>query len=230
MRGGDFASTAIEIEPAFVKMADLDRIEAIDLPEEPVANGSTKEKKRMRRKTKEGIAAARTELAQIGKSTQVFDFVRLDIEQHDVRAFQAHLRCLEEENSHRGGVGEDLRPIEDLIVKGNGERAETELARALEQLMRSVIEMIFGIVERVDVEIDLDPIFLLLLLMILLQFHRDEPKCRFHTVLKEIEERKRGRKRLGARAGAGRSGRGGERELAAKGRLRENQTAFPLGW
>jgi hypothetical protein len=166
VRGGDFAGAAIEVEPALVKMADLDRIEAIDLPEEPIADGSAEEKERMRRKAEKRIAAARPELAQIGKSAQIFDFVRRDIEEDDVGTFQPHLRRLKEKNAHGGGIGEDLWPVEHFLVQGDGERSETEIARSFEQLMRSVIEMILGIVESVDVEIDLDPIVLLLVIVI----------------------------------------------------------------
>jgi len=164
--GGDFAPAAIEVEPALVEMADLDRIEAIDLAEEPIADGSAEEKERVRRKTEERIAAARAQSAQIGKSAQVFYFVRLDIQEDDIGAFQPHLRCLEKQNAHGGGISEYLRAIENFLVQSDGERSETEIARPLEQLMRGVIEMILGIVEGVDMEIDLDPIVLLLVIAI----------------------------------------------------------------
>ncbi len=98
------------------------------------------------------------ELAQIGESAQIFDFVRPDVQQDHIRSLEPHLGRLDEQNSHRGGVGKNFRPIEDLVVQRNGERAETEIAGSLKQLMGGIIEMIFRIVERVDVEIDLDPI------------------------------------------------------------------------
>ena len=67
---------------------------------------------------------------------------------------------------HGGGISEYLRAIENFLVQSDGERSETEIARPLEQLMRGVIEMILGIVEGVDMEIDLDPIVLLLVIAI----------------------------------------------------------------
>ena len=112
----------------------------------------------MRRKTKKRLAATGAELAQIGESAQIFDLVRPDVQQDHVRSLEPHLGRLDEQNSHRRGVGENFRSIEDLVMQRNCERAETELAGPLEQLMRGIIEMIFRIVEGVDVEIDLDPV------------------------------------------------------------------------
>ena len=79
--------------------------------------------------------------------------------EHDhVRSFEPQFGGLDEQNSHRGGVGKNFRPIENLVVQSNRESAEAELARAFQQLMRGVIETIFRIVERVDVKIDFDPL------------------------------------------------------------------------
>src|SRR5205085_12664845 len=144
----------------------------------PTADGSAEEKKRVGCKTKKRIAALRAKLAQIAKRVEVFHVVRLNIEQDDVGAFQPHFRRLKEENSHGRGVRKNLRPIEHLVVQGNGKRAKSEIARALEQLMRGVVEMILGVIQGVDVEIDLDPILLrsglelvvLLLLLVLDHF------------------------------------------------------------
>src|SRR5436853_4895959 len=44
-------------------------------------------------------------------------------------------------------------------MQGDGKHAKTELPRPLEQLMRRIIDNVLGIIERVDVKIDLDPIF-----------------------------------------------------------------------
>ncbi len=162
MGGRDFSRAAVQVEPALVKMAELDGVEAIHFLEKPVADRRAEEKKRVWRKTEKGVAPLRTEPAQIGKSVQTFDFVRLDIEEHDIRAFQPHFRRLDEENSHRRGVSKDLRSIEYLFVQGDSERAETQLAGPFQELMRGVIEPILGIVERVDVQIDFDPILFLL--------------------------------------------------------------------
>ena len=88
--GSDLAGAAIEIEESLVEMADLDRIEAIDFLQQPFANRCTEDEKWVRRETKKRFPAASAELAQVGESTEMFDFVRLDIQEHNVRAFQSH--------------------------------------------------------------------------------------------------------------------------------------------
>jgi hypothetical protein len=85
--GGDMAGAAIEIEEALVEMADLDRIEAIDFLEQTFPDRCTEDEKWVRRETKKRFPAASAELAQVGESTEMFDFVRLDIQEHYVRAF-----------------------------------------------------------------------------------------------------------------------------------------------
>ena len=150
--------------------------------EQPFARSKRQEKKWVRRKTKKRIAAAGSQLAQIGEGAQIFDLVRLNIQQDDVGAFQPHLGCLDEQNSHRRGVGKNFRPIEDLVMQGNCERAKAEIAGSLEQLMRGVIEMIFRIVECVDVEIDFDPVgFVARAHLVLL--HLRHHKCSFCALL-----------------------------------------------
>ena len=121
----------------------------------------------MRRKTKKRITAPRAELAERGESAQIFDFVRLNVQDDDICTFQPHLRGRDEQDSHRRGVGKNLRPIENLVMQRNGKRAETELARPLEQLMGRVVEPIFRILERVNMQIDLDPIFVLRLVIVI---------------------------------------------------------------
>ena len=158
VRDRDGSRPAIEIEPALVKMADLDRIEAINFLEEPIADRSAQDKKRVGREREDRVAAAGSQLAQIVESAQIFDFVRLNIEKNDVGPFEPHLGRLDKENSHRGGIGKDLRPIENLIVEGDGKRPEAEFACAFQELVGGVIQMILRVVERVDMEIELDPI------------------------------------------------------------------------
>src|SRR4029079_5812858 len=82
--------------------------------------------------------------------------------------FQTHFRCRKEQDSHFRRLRENFGLIENLVVQGNGEGAEAEIARALEQLMRSIVEVVLRIVESVNMEIDLDPFLFrsLLLLMI----------------------------------------------------------------
>ena len=176
----DLAGAAIEVEQALVEVADLDRVEAIDFLKQPLPDRSAKKEKWMRRKTKKRLAATGSELAEIGESAQIFDLVRPNVQQDHVRSLEPHLGCLDEQNSHRRGVGENFRSIEDLVMQRNCERAETEVAGSLEQLMRGIIEMIFRIVERVDVEIDFDPVgFALAIVLLHLRHH----KCSFCALL-----------------------------------------------
>jgi hypothetical protein len=60
VRRGNFARAAIEVEPALVKMADLDRIEAIDFFNQALANGSTEQIKWMRSEAKNRLATSLT--------------------------------------------------------------------------------------------------------------------------------------------------------------------------
>src|SRR5207253_8396266 len=53
---------------------------------------------------------------------------------------------------------ENFRPIEDRVVQRDREYTEAELFRALEQLVRRVIDHILRIVERVNMKVDLDPV------------------------------------------------------------------------
>ncbi len=161
VRPGDAPGAAVEIEKALVKMADLDRVEAIHFVQEARADRGSEIKKRMRRETKKRVSAAGAQLPQVGESAKVFDLVRLDIEQDNVGSFQSHFGGRNEDDAHGVGVGEDFRPVENFIVICNGERAKAELAGAFEKLMRRVIELILRIVEGVDVQIDLDPFLLL---------------------------------------------------------------------
>ena len=174
----DLAGAAIEVEQTLVEVADLDRVEAIDFLKQPLPDRSAKKEKWMRRKTKKRLAATGSELTEIVESAQIFDLVRPNVQQDHVRSLEPHLGCLDEQNSHRRGVGKNLRSIEDLVMQCNCERAETEVAGSLEQLMRGLIEMIFRIVECVDVEIDFDPVGFVLVLL-----HLRHHKCSFAPCL-----------------------------------------------
>ena len=155
---GKVPCAAIEIEEALVEMADLDRVKAVDLLQQSVADRGAEVEKRMRRETKKRIPAPGAQLPQIVKRAQVCDLVRPDIQEYHIRALEPHLGRLDEHDPHRRGVGEHFRPIENLFVQGDGEGTETKLPRALKQLVGGVIEVILRIVESVDMQIDLDPL------------------------------------------------------------------------
>src|SRR5207237_550279 len=70
-----------------------------------------------------------------------------------------HFRCGNQENAHVRSVRENLGAIEDGIVKRDRKDPKAERARPVEQFMRGIIERVLGIVEGMDMEIDLDPVF-----------------------------------------------------------------------
>src|SRR5437868_12679316 len=72
----NLSRASVEIEPAFVKMANLDSIEAIDFAQESLANRCAENEKRMRCKRKHGLTPARSQLSQIGKRPKVFQVRR----------------------------------------------------------------------------------------------------------------------------------------------------------
>ena len=112
----------------------------------------------MRRNRKKRLAPSDAQRSQIVKASERLDFVRRDVEQDNVRALQPHLGGRDNQDSHAGGIREDFRAIENGVVQRNREHAKAEVSRPLEELLRRVIEHIFRIVQRVNVEIDLDPI------------------------------------------------------------------------
>src|SRR5206468_12323399 len=56
------------------------------------------------------------------------------------------------------GGGKNLRPIKDRVVQRDGKDGETEPSRSSQEFVRRIIELVLGIVEGVNVEIELDPI------------------------------------------------------------------------
>src|SRR4029453_12886079 len=51
--------------------------------------------------------------------------------------------------------------IKDCIVQGDRKDAKAKCARAFEQLMGGVIHRVFGVIERMNVDVDFDPFFVL---------------------------------------------------------------------
>ena len=127
--GGDCSSPAIQVEPALVKMTNLDRIETVDFLDQSFPERGAKNEKRMRREAEKRSAAPSAQLTEVGESTQSGDFVRLNIQQHDIRPFQTHLRGGNEQDAHLCGIGKDFRAIKDLVMQGNRQYAKTECAR-----------------------------------------------------------------------------------------------------
>ena len=147
------------IKPTSVEMTPFDRIEAIDLLEQAIADRPAQDIKWMRRKSKKRIAASGSQFPEIIKGAQTRDLVRSHIKKHYVSSLQSHFRRRDQQNSHRRGVGENFRPIKDVVVQSNGEHTKPELARSFQQLMGGIIDMVLRIIERVNVKIEFDPIF-----------------------------------------------------------------------
>src|SRR6266699_3611159 len=159
--GGHFRSAPIWVEQSLVKMAKLDRVKAIDLFEQAGADRTAQHIKRMGRDSKDRHSAAGTRLAQVLEILQPCHFRSGHVQQNRIRALQPHFGRRNEQNPHCRCIRENFRAIEHCIVQRDGEDTEPELLRALEQLMRRIINHILRIVESVDVKIDLEPGFVI---------------------------------------------------------------------
>ena len=154
----DLHCASIRIEKTTPKMTKLDCIEAIDSLDQLRSNRAPKDVKRMRCDGEKRLAPLLAQLLQIIQAPQRFDFARADVEQNDVGPLETNFSGGNDKNSHLGSIGKDFRTIEDSVMQSNSKDAKPERAGALEQFMRRIIERVFRIIERVDVEVDLDPI------------------------------------------------------------------------
>src|SRR5437016_1584424 len=159
--GGHFRSAPIWVEQSLVKMAELDRVKAIDLFEQAGSDRTAQHIKRMGRDGKDRHSAAATKLAQVLEILQPCHFRSGHVQQNRIRALQPHFGRRNEENPHRRCIRENLRAIEHCIVQRDGEDTEPELLRPLKQLMRRITNHILRIVESMDVKIDLEPVFVI---------------------------------------------------------------------
>jgi hypothetical protein len=150
---------AIRIEEANVKMTEFDGVETIDFGNQSRANGTAKNIERMWRNGVDGVPTLRSEPSQVFKILYRGDLFGSHVQHNDVRAAQAHLGCGNKQNAHCGRIREHFLSIEHGVVKRDGEYAESKRARAFQQLVRGIIYGVLRIIERVDVQIHLDPIF-----------------------------------------------------------------------
>ena len=156
----DLHSASIRIEKTAPKMTKLDCIKAIDSLNQLRSNRATEDVKRMRCNGEKRLPPLSPQLLQIVQAPQRFDFARADIKQNNVGPLETNFRGGNEKNSHPGSIGKHFRAIEDSVVQSNSEDAKPERAGAFEQFMRRIIERVFRIFERVNVEIEFDPIVL----------------------------------------------------------------------
>src|SRR5205807_2292355 len=76
----DFAGGTVAIEPAFVEMTYLDRIEAVDVFDQSLtADRSANDEERMRRESENGIAALRPQPPHVVEVREWLGFVRAHI-------------------------------------------------------------------------------------------------------------------------------------------------------
>ena len=148
----------IRIQETLVKMADLDCVETIDFIEKTRPDGTPKDIKWMRRNRKDRHPAPGAQLAQIVKTFEGRDFAGSYIQNDHIRATYSDFRRRNKQNAHRRCVSENFWSIKHGVVQRDRKNAEAERLRALKQLVSGIIDDIFGIIERVNVQIDLDPI------------------------------------------------------------------------
>src|SRR5438309_9062112 len=115
----------------------------------------------MRRDREDRVAAATAQFSQIIEILELRNFLSADVENDYIGVLQTNFRRRNEQNPHAGGVREDFCAIKDSVVQRDGENAKAEESRPFEQLMRGIIDNVFGIVERVQVQIEFDPIALI---------------------------------------------------------------------
>src|SRR6266536_6552401 len=117
----------------------------------------------MRRDGEERLTAAFPQSPDIIEISQSFHILPVYIEKNNIRALDPHFGGGNKENFQPPGSGKNLRPIKDRVVQGDGEDGETEPSRSSQEFVRRIIEFVLGIVEGVNVEIELNPIVLVFL-------------------------------------------------------------------
>src|SRR5690242_17634294 len=154
----DSDGAPVQIEEAFVKMTHFDRVETIDLVQQPPSDRPSQNKKWMRRNREHRSSPTRAKLPKIFKILERGHFCGGHVQQNYIGALQPYFSGGNEQNSHARGIGEHFGAIEHRVVQSDCENAEAELFGALQKLVRRVIDDVFRIIERMNMKIDLDPI------------------------------------------------------------------------
>ena len=155
----NFDRAPVRIEKAAPEMAELDRVEMIDVLEESLADRTAENVKRMGRDREERRSAPTSQPDEIIEGAERGYIVRPYIQQNHVRAFEADLGRGDQKNAHARRVRENFRAVENRIVERDSENAKAKRTRPFKELMRGIIQRVLRIVEGVDVEICLDPFF-----------------------------------------------------------------------
>src|SRR5205814_5225190 len=155
----DLDCAPVRIQKASPKMAQLDGIEAVDFLDEFSADRTAENIERMRCDREERPAAATPQCGQVLERSKRLDLSAVDVQQNDVGAFEPHFRRRDQQNPYPRRIRENFGSIENRIVQRDCEDAKSQGSRALEQFVRGIVERVLRIVERMDMEIDLDPFF-----------------------------------------------------------------------
>src|SRR5256714_3465916 len=113
----------------------------------------------MGRDREERRSAPASQPGEIIQSAERGYILRRYVQQNYVRPLETDLGGRDQENAHADRIREDFRAVENGVVEGDGENAKAKRARPFKKLMRRIIQSVLRIVERVDMEIDLDPFF-----------------------------------------------------------------------
>jgi hypothetical protein len=111
----------------------------------------------MRRNDENGRATSRSQLPQIIEIFEFSDFFASHIEHKHMGTAQAHLRGRNKQYAHCCRIGEHFLPIKHRVVQRDRKDAKSERVRAFQQLVRRIIDRVFGVVECMDMQIDFDP-------------------------------------------------------------------------
>jgi len=154
---GHFYGPAIRIEERAPEMAELDGIEAINPFHKPLPDRTAQDVEWVRRDREQRRPAAFAKRRQIIQGVERRDLVGRDIQQNHIGAFEPYFRGRDEENPHAGRIRENFSAVENSVMQRDRQDAEPEGPCALEELVRGIVEGVQRIIERVDMQVDLDP-------------------------------------------------------------------------
>src|SRR4051794_18358244 len=143
----DFGGATVWIQRPEVEMAELNCVKAIDFPQQARPDRSAQDIKWMRRDRENGVSTRRSQGADVCEGSEPAHLGRGDIEEDDIGSFDSHFSRWNEQDAHCGCVSKDLGPIENSVVQGNRQYAEAECTRPLKQLVRGIINDVFGVVD-----------------------------------------------------------------------------------
>lgn len=158
--GADCRRDPVRIHQSFVKMTYLDRIETIDLSHQSPPNRAADDVEWMRRNREKRIAPALPELSQVGEVPKFPDFLGAHVKQNNVRAPEANFRSRNKQDPHLRGMRKNLFMIKNRVMQGDCQNTKAQRPRALQKLVRRIVDDVLRIIVGVNVEINFDPLAL----------------------------------------------------------------------